>query len=70
MIPKDIKKRRESVIFSGEIGHNVGPGGEIWSAPLTRGEVWRKCFQIEGRRRMNAGDRFSVHGGQSFLGWK
>jgi len=44
MIPKDIKKRRESVIFSGEIGHNVGPGGEIWSAPLTRGEVWRKCF--------------------------
>ena len=40
----------------------------MWSAP--KGEVNRTCFQIEGRRRMDGGDRLSVHDGQSFLGWK
>ena len=62
--PKNIKE----VVFSGEIGHNVGPGGEMWSAP--NGEVIMTCLQIEGRRRMDAGDRLSVHDGQSFLSWK
>jgi len=56
------------VKFGGEIGHNAGQGDGVWSAP--RGEVWRKYFQIEGRRRVGAGDRLSVHGGQGFLGWK
>jgi len=56
------------VKFGGEIGHNAGAGGGSWSAP--RGEVWRKCLQIEGRRRMDAGDRLSVDGGQGFLDWK
>jgi len=50
--PKDIKE----VVFSGEIGHNAGSGGEMWSAP--NGEVIMTCLQIEGRRRMDAGIGF------------
>jgi len=65
--PKDIKEAGICEIRR-EIGHNAGPGGGIWSAP--RGEVRRECFQNESRRRMDAGDRFSVHGGQRLLGWK
>ena len=65
--PKDIKEAGICEI-RWEIGHNAGPGGGIWPAP--RGEVWRKCFQIECRRRMDTGDRFSIHGGQRLLGWK
>ena len=65
--PKDIKEAGICEI-RWEIGHNAGPGGGIWSAP--RGEMWRKWFQIESRWGLDAGDRFSVHGGQSFLGWE
>jgi len=64
IIPKDIRE----VVFKGEIGHNARPGGEMWSAP--KGEVNRTCFQIGGRRRMDAGDSGCVHDGQSVLGWK
>lgn len=63
--PKDIKEAGICEI-RWKIGDNAGPGGGIWSAP--RGEVWRKCFQIEGGWRMDTGDRFPVYGGQRLLG--
>jgi len=58
--PKDIKE----VVSSGEIGHNAGPGGEMWSAP--NGEVNRMCFQIEGRRRMTPGIGFQFTMARAF----
>ena len=58
--PKDIKEAGICEIRR-EIGYDTGPGSGRWSAP--RGEVRGKCFEIEGRGRVDTGDRFSIHGG-------